>query len=369
MMKILQVLPALNAGGVERTTIEVAEALKAGGHEAYVACAGGRMEEQLAAVGGHLHKIKIGSKNPLKLRAHTKALIDIIRTQKIDLVHARSRAPAWPAHAAARATNRPFVTTYHGIYNARSKMKRRYNAIMARGDVVIANSEFTKAHIIREHGTDPNKIVVIPRGVDMALFDPATISDDHIAEQRQAWKILPSQKAILLPGRLTRWKGQDIAIKALSKLDDNHILILLGDPQGRDKYVAEINNLARSLKVSERLRVPGHTQDVAMALASSDIVISASTEPEAFGRVMAEAQAMGRPVVATSHGGALETVLNGTTGLLVPPSNPQALADAIQSVLNWNTFDPAAARQRIGDQFSKKQLQNRTLGVYQQLLL
>ena len=369
MMKVLQVLPALNAGGVERTTIEVAEALTDAGHVAHVACAGGRMEGQLSAVGGHLHKIKIGSKNPLKLRAHTKALIDIIRTQKIDIVHARSRAPAWPAHAAARATHRPFVTTYHGIYNARSKLKRRYNAIMARGDIVIANSEFTKAHIIREHRTDPEKIVVIPRGVDMALFDPAIIAPDKIEQQRLSWDIAPSQKIILLPGRLTRWKGQGVAIKALAELPDDFVLVLMGDAQGRNKYVEELKTLASSLGVTERIRLPGHTDAVSLALSSADIVISASTEPEAFGRVMAEAQAMGKPVVATAHGGAMETVLDGQTGQLVPHSDAYALADAIKSVMNWTHFGPVKTRARIGDQFSKKQLQDRTLGVYQQLLL
>ena len=206
-MNILQVVPELNAGGVERTTIEVAQALNARGHTPHVVSAGGRLEDELRAAGGVLHRLRVGSKNPMSLRRNTKELIDIIKTNKIDIVHARSRAPAWPARAAAQATNTPFVTTYHGIYNAKSGLKRRYNAIMAKADIVIANSEFTKKHIMAEHGTADENIVVIPRGVDMALFDPSKICATDIAQMRTKWGVVDGDKVVLLPGRLTRWKG------------------------------------------------------------------------------------------------------------------------------------------------------------------
>ena len=368
-MNVLQVLPELEAGGVERTTIEVSEALTRAGHGAFVVCAGGRMEPSLIQAGGQLHKLDIGSKNPFHYRKNVRNLVDIIRSENIDIVHARSRAPAWPAYAAAQKTGAHFVTTYHGIYNARSNLKRRYNSIMAKGQIIIANSEFTKSHIIREHGTAPDKIVVIPRGVDMMMFDPKKVSKADIQKQRADWNIPQDGYVVLLPGRLTRWKGQLVAVRALEKLEDDVHLVLLGDPQGRSEYVSEINGLASSLGLSDRLRIPGHSDSMPIALSAADLVISASTDPEAFGRVLAEAQAMKRPVIGTSHGGAMETVLEQETGLLVPPSDPVALADAVQSVRNWRSYDGEIARDRIGIHYSKAQLQEKTLAVYSQLLL
>ncbi len=368
-MNVLQVLPELEAGGVERTTIEMCEALTRAGHGAFVVCAGGRMEAALSDAGGQLHRLDIGTKNPLHYRKNVRNLIDIIRSENIDIVHARSRAPAWPAYAAAQKTGAHFVTTYHGIYNARSNLKRRYNAIMAKGQIVIANSEYTKSHIIREHATPSDKIAVIPRGVDMAVFDPKNISNEDIQRQRSDWDIPEGAYVILLPGRLTRWKGQLVAIRALEKLQSNVHLVLLGDAQGRSDYVAEIRNLTKNLNLSERVRIPGHSDSMPAALSAADLVISASTDPEAFGRVLAEAQAMMRPVIGTSHGGAMETVLEQETGLLVPPNDPVALADAVQSVRNWRAYNGAIARDRIGLHYSKAQLQEKTLAVYTQLLL
>ncbi len=368
-MKVLQVVPNLNAGGVERTTLEIVEALVQNGHEGHVVSAGGRMESELTELGGILHRLDIGSKNPLKLRRNTKALIDLVKRLNIDIIHARSRAPAWAAHAAAKATRRPFITTYHGIYNARSSLKKRYNAIMARGDIIIANSAFTKAHILSEHGTSENRITVIPRGVDMIQFDPARITAGQIDGFRSAWNIGPNDKAILLPGRLTRWKGPLVAIEALANLPAHYHLILMGDAQGRDTFISEIGSKAEELEVDDRLHVAPHTKDIAAALMAADVVISASTDPEAFGRVMAEAQAMQRPVIASAHGGALETVVPGLSGFLVPPAHPDALAAAIKKALNWPDYDGPAVRARIAENFSKTHLQTETLALYKQLVV
>lgn len=368
-MRVLQILPELNAGGVERTTLEIAEILSANGHVPHICSNGGRMEPAFAPLGAKLHSLNIGSKNPLKLRGNTKKLIDIIKSEKIDIVHARSRAPAWPAHAAAKATARPFLTTYHGIYNARSRTKKRYNAIMARGDLIIANSQFTRDHILKEHGTDPNIIRVIPRGVDMTLFDPDAVTPNARKHQRQNWKIGPGQKVLLLPGRLTRWKGQLVAVKALSRLPKDWVLVMMGDAQGRQKYVAEIIALAREQGLSDRIRLPGHSDQVPAALMASDIVLAPSTDPEAFGRTVAEAQAMGRPVIASAHGGPMETVEIGKTGNLVAPGDPEALAEAIKNMALQTNYDPNYARTHILKNFSKSQLQSKTLAVYQELLM
>lgn len=367
-MNILQVVPDLHAGGVERTTLEIAEALIANGHKAHVASAGGRMEEAFTTMGGVLHKFDVGSKNPLHYIGNRAKLIDIIKHHNIDIVHARSRMPAWPAYAAAKATGTHFVTTYHGIYNAKSALKRGYNAIMTKGEIIIANSAFTKDHIINEHGTDPSRIQVIARGVDMSRFDPLHITRDAITAQRQAWGVKDEQKLILLPGRLTRWKGQLVAIEALSHLPDNIALVCLGDAQGRDEYVSEMDKLAASLNLSERVKRPGHSTDMPTALMAADVVISASTDPEAFGRIAAEAQAMGIAVVATDHGGAKETVLDAQTGFRVPPSDARALSEGIAKALDWPDYDPQAARTHIEDNFSKARMQGDTLGVYDALL-
>ena len=374
-MNVLQVVPELNAGGVERTTIEIAQALSAQGHVAHVASLGGRMEDELAKAGGILHRLEIGSKNPLSLRRNTKALIEIIRKHKIDIVHARSRAPAWPASAAARATHVPFITTYHGIYNARSRLKRRYNAIMAKGDIVIANSIYTKNHIIQTHGIEESRIKVIPRGVNMDVFDPRRFNLEDCAARRQRWGVCEDARVLLLPGRLTRWKGQLVALEAFAKLArdmDNIVLVLLGDAQGRDEYVRALNDKAESLNISDKVVLAPHSRNMPLALAASHIVLAPSIEPEAFGRVIIEAQAMEKLVVASAHGGAMSTMIDGFTGALVPPGDITALAEGIKSVLDMPAskylVNARAARERIGEHFSEKRMKDATLDVYKQVL-
>lgn len=366
-MNVLQLTPELNAGGVEGTTLEVAEALIAAGHGAHVVSAGGRMEAELLAMGARLHRMDIGSKNILTYGARVQALKNIIQKHKIDIVHARSRAPAWPGLAAARKMNIPFLATYHGIYNAKSALKRRYNAVMTKGPLTIANSNMTKDHIMREHGLDPDRIIVIPRGVDMTYFDHAVIADKDIAQTRKAWGLAAGDCAVLLPGRLTTWKGQPIAILALAALPARVKLIIMGDPQGRERYVTTLKSLADAQAVTSRVILAPHNMNMPLMIASSDIILSTSIEPEAFGRVAIEAQAMGKPIIATAHGGTLETVLPGQTGLWVSPGDSAALSQAIVKILEGASFDPAFARAHIQAQFSKQQLQEKTLRVYQQL--
>lgn len=364
-MNVLQILPDLNAGGVERTVLETVEVLVANGHGAHVLSNGGRLVPALEAIGGVHHTAAIGSKNILSVPWRIAGVRRLIADNKIDIVHARSRAPAWPAMFAARAERVPFVTTYHGVYNAKSALKRGYNSVMAKGDIVIANSNFTSEHIIREHGTDPHKIVVIPRGVDMAVFDPARIPKDIVSARRAAWSVPDAATLILLPGRLTRWKGQTVAIDALSYLPPDTHLVLLGDPQGRDDYVAELKSQADALNLAARVHIPGHDSDVAAAYLAADVVICPSTDPEAFGRTAAEAQAMGRPVIAADHGGAVEVVEQGVTGWRKPPGDAKALAGAIRRVEDLTGLP--GARDRIAAKYSKTALQSSLLRVYTDL--
>lgn len=363
---VLQVLPALDAGGVERTTIEVAEALVEAGHGAYVVSGGGRLVQRLTKTGATHFTARIGSKGLFSFPWRVAALRKLIVMNKIDIIHARSRAPAWAAWRAALAEGIPFVTTYHGIYNEGFLGKRRYNSIMARGDLVIANSNFTAEHIKATHKTPEARIRVIPRGVDMDVFDPEAVSPVRIEAVWKKWAVKSEDRVILLPARLTRWKGQTVAIKALAKLPEDTVLVCAGDPQGRDDYVNELRKLAEKLGVAGRLRLPGHEPDMAAAYLAADRVTTPSTDPEAFGRTAAEAQAMGRWVVATNHGGALDVIEAGRTGALVPPGDPDALARALLGVPG--TYDGASARARVEAHFSKRSLQNATLNVYEEVL-
>lgn len=365
-MNVLQILPDLNAGGVERTVLETVEALCSNGHGAHVLSAGGRLVPELEALDGIHHAGQIGSKNILTVPWRIAGIRRLIAEHKIDIIHARSRAPAWPAFFAARAEKIPFVTTYHGIYNASSALKRFYNSIMAKGDSVIANSHYTCEHIIREHGTDPDSIIIIPRGVDMAAFDPKLISTKTIAERRRKWSVPTDAKLILLPARLTRWKGQTIAIDAMKHLSEDYHLVLLGDAQGRDAYVAELNAQANSLGLSDQVQLAGHDTDIAAAYLAADIVICPSTDPEAFGRTAAEAQAMGRPVIASDHGGAVEVVEHGVGGWRVPAGDARALANAIQRSDKLTGI--SSSRERIGREFSKIALQSALLRAYKDVM-
>jgi hypothetical protein len=213
-LTVLQVTPELNAGGVERTTLEIAEAISRAGGLALVATAGGRLEPDLKTTGGELIRIPAASKNPITLIANAFKLAKVARERHVQIIHARSRAPAWSALLAARMAKVPFVTTYHGIYNAKSPLKAFYNSVMARGDAIIANSEFTREHILTNHDVMPERITAIPRGVDLDVFDPAKISADEIAALRTKWGVQPNQCVVLVPARLTRWKGQMILIEA-----------------------------------------------------------------------------------------------------------------------------------------------------------
>lgn len=374
-MNILQIVPELNAGGVERTVLEIAEALVENGHSAHVASAGGRLAPALEKLGATSHILPLASKNPFSIRPNAKALCDIIRKNNIDIVHARSRAPAFAAKRAAKKTNTHFVTTYHGIYNAKSALKRRYNRIMASGEIVIANSEFTKAHILQEHGIGPERIVVIPRGVDTKAFNPKHIDAQTIKTQREIWNVPQDGIVLLLPARLTRWKGQALAIEAFSGLNTLSVklhLVLLGDAQGRDHYVDALKSAVKSAALEDRVHFANHTENIPAAYGASTLVLVPSIEPEAFGRTAIEAGAMQKPVIASNHGGTQETVIDGQTGVLFRPGDVQALRFAIEKLLNMSNAKRAqmgaAARPHICQKYSTAQLQKATLDVYNRLL-
>jgi glycosyltransferase involved in cell wall biosynthesis len=371
------VVPALDAGGVERTTIEVAAALVRAGHRALVASRGGRLAGELEAVGGELVVLPMDAKDPLTIWRNAQRLAELAREQNVSLLHARSRAPAWSALWAARRLGLPFVTTYHGIYKSGFAGKRLYNSVMARGDIVIANSFYTRAHVIAEHRLDPERVVAIPRGVDLDQFDPARVSRERVAALRAAWGLgAESGLILLLPARLTRWKGQKLAIEAFAQAlrgsASSPMLILAGDSQGRHGYVEELMHAISKHELTDRVRLVGHVSDMPAALAAADVVLAPSLEPEAFGRVAAEAQAMARPVVAADCGGFTETIVAGDTGLLTPPGDRDALAAAIEDMMAMGPEGRAAmgakGSARARRLYAASALQEATLRIYDQLL-
>jgi glycosyltransferase involved in cell wall biosynthesis len=290
----------------------------------------------------------------------------------VDLIHARSRAPAWSALAAARRLGLPFVTTYHGVYNARSPLKRGYNGVMARGDLVIANSHFTAAHLIAAHGTDPARVVIIPRGVDLARFDPAAVGPERAGALATAWALDADdpRPVVMLPGRLTGWKGQGLLLDAIPFVAASARYVLVGGGAAKPAFEAAL----RARVAAEGLPVTfaGHCADMPAALALADLVVCPSLEPEAFGRTAIEAQAMARPVIAADHGGARETVLPGETGWLTAPGDAGALACAMSQGLALSKAQRleigARGRAHVAQHFSTAALQQATLGVYRRLL-
>jgi glycosyltransferase involved in cell wall biosynthesis len=368
---VLQVVPRLVSGGVERGTVEIAAALAAAGWKAVVVSEGGPMVREIERAGGIHVALPLASKNPLVMHANIGRLANIIREHGIDIVHARSRAPAWSAWAAVRRTGVHFVTTFHNAYGAENAVKRLYNSVMARGEVVIAISDFVAEHVASVYGVPRERIRVVHRGVDIKRFDPDKVRAERIIKLMEEWRLPDGMPVVMLPGRLSRWKGHLVLIEAMVHLNRPTVQCLLvgsGSPSYR-KAIAEAIAHARA---PGNFRLLENCTDMAAAYKLADVVISPSTEPEGFGRVIVEAQAMGRPVIATAHGGAVETVLDKKTGWLVPPGDSEALAEAIARSLDLAPEErramAARAIEHIRKDFTSETMAARTLAVYEKLL-
>lgn len=364
----------MQSGGVERGTIEIAEAIIAKGWRAVVASEGGRMADELQRKKAEHITLPLATKNPFKIWRNAAKLTSLIQREDISLIHARSRAPAWSAYLAAKRTGIPFVTTFHGTYNFKSKLKKRYNSVMTRGDLVIAISTHIAKHLRQEYEVSGSKIRLIPRGADRRRFDPALVQPMKMQELSAIWGVGDDHPPlILLPGRLTRWKGQHIFIEALSKLkNQDWMAVIMGDDKGHHTYRESLQAQIAELGLQEKIRFAPNTAHMPEAYALCSLVVSASVEPEAFGRIPVEAQAMGKLIIATNHGGATETVLDGKGGWLVEPDNAQALADAMDEALGLDE----ATRDEIRStgyahavkHYTTEQMQEKTIAVYEELL-
>ena len=369
---VMQVLPRLETGGVERGTVDITTALTAAGRRAIVVSAGGSMVREIERAGGQHFTLPVDSKNPMTMRKNIAALTELIRTKNIGVVHARSRAPAWSARAAAERANIPFMTTFHGTYNFNNRVKKAYNAVMAKGERVIAISDFIGRHVADEYDVPEDRIRVIPRGIDLETFNPNAVSAERMIQLSQAWRLPDESPVVMLPGRLTRWKGQSVLIEAARRLARPDVRVLLvGDDQGRTGYREDLEAQIGRIGAEGIIHLTGPCRDMAAAYMLADVVVSASTDPEAFGRVAAEAHAMGRPVIASDHGGACETVIAGETGWLVPPGDADALAQALRTALAMTGEERETLARRaithIRDNFTKSQMCAATLAVYDEL--
>jgi glycosyltransferase involved in cell wall biosynthesis len=380
---ILQVVPRLDTGGSELATIEIAEALTQAGASALVATEGGRMATAVTEAGGEIVALPMASKNPFTILANARRLARLIEERSVDLVHARSRAPAWSALIAARAMGRPFVTTYHGAYGSPGPFKTIYNSVMARGDRVIANSRYTAGLIARRHRLAPERIRVIYRGIDLSKFDPEAIDQTRLARLRASWGASERQPVVLQAARLTGWKGQRLVIEAARQLQSENrlrdaVFVQAGDAQGREAYRNELEQLIASSGLAGRVKLVGHCDDMPAAFAIAQVAVIASTSAETFGRTSIEAQAMGCPVIVSAVGAAPETIIparpgeQGYTGWVVPCDDPHAIAERVAQVLALSPKERTAlgarARSHVAATFTLRHMQRATLSVYDELL-
>jgi glycosyltransferase involved in cell wall biosynthesis len=341
-LKVLQVIPKLGYGGAETGCYDLAHYLPENNCSSFIVTSGGELLKFIDQKKVKLIKLPVHSKNPALILFNSVALIFIILFHNISIVHARSRAPAWSCLIATKITRRKFVTTFHGTYNFKNSIKKFYNSVMVRSNLIIAGSNFIFSHVQENYSKYLNlkkKFLVIFRGINVDYFDPSTLLVAEENDLLSSWGVTSEKKIILMPGRLTTWKGQELFIEALNLVNKElgHLsfyAVILGSDQGRDIYTKKIKRLAEQYRLIPQLKFVEHCKNMPLAYKVSNLVVSASIEPEAFGRVAVEAQSMEKPVIASNIGGSNETVVNNISGFLFESNNPESLSKRIIEVLN-----------------------------------
>ena len=379
-MKILQVIPKLGYGGAETGCYDLAHFLFEKNCKSFIATSGGALTKFIKKEKVKIFKLPVHSKNPLIMLANIFLLSLIIIIYNIDIVHARSRAPAWSCSVACFLTGRKFVTTFHGTYNFSSSLKKTYNSIMVRSNLVIAGSNFIFAHINENYSkylNGKNKLMVIFRGINLDYFSKKNISLSKRDKLLAEWNISREKITILLPGRLTAWKGQEMFIESINIIKEdynksNFQAVILGSDQGRNVYTKKLYNLVQRYQLNNQIKFISHCKDMPNAYDLADIVVSSSVEPEAFGRVAVEAQAMEKPIIASDLGGSKETIVNGKSGILFNPGDPRELAKEINKLLE---LDKEAlnsigneGRKNVSKKFDVEKMCQTTFKEYQKLL-
>ena len=379
-IKVLQVIPKLGYGGAETGCYDIAHYLPENGCESFIVTSGGELTKFVDKKKVKLIKLPVHSKNPLLILINTILLIGIILFFKISIVHARSRAPAWSCLFATKLTNRKFVTTFHGTYNFSGKFKKFYNSVMVRSDLIIAGSNFIFSHIKENYSEflkSQKKFLVIFRGINVDYFDSSTKLEKDEENLLQKWNINDEKKIILMPGRLTSWKGQELFIEAINlvKIElgyEAFHAVILGNDQGRDLYKKKLIRLTEQYHLSKQIKFIDHCEDMALAYKVSDIIVSASIEPEAFGRVAVEAQSMEKLIIASNIGGSNETIIDQKTGFLFKSGDAKSLS---KKIIHGLTMDETSrnlmgkeGRNNIIKKFNVEKMCFSTYSEYKRLL-
>ena len=379
--RILQIIPNMEIGGAERTVLEITSFLKDTNFSSLVLTSGGKLIDDLEKANIEVIKLKIDKKNPYSIIINFFLFIKIFREKKINLVHVRSRAPAWSAIFAAKKLGIPVLTTWHGHVSNSSFIKKIYNSIMLKGDAVIANSIYTAENISKIYGINKSKIDIIPRGVDVNNFKKSDINSHEIAKIKENWKIFDKEKVIiLLPARLTKWKGHEVAIEAINLLKGesffkNIVCLFAGEQKNSEKYIHNLNRLISSYSLEKKIRLIGKVENMPLAYHASDVILSPSIEPEPFGRIPIEAQASGKIIISCDAGAVKDTIKSGKnfTGFKAIPNNSESLADKIKIALKMENEEIQGMQKRaimnVKNNFSLESMCKKTLEVYNRLLI
>ena len=379
--RILQIIPNMEIGGAERTVLEITSFLKDTNFSSLVLTSGGKLIDDLEKANIEVIKLKIDKKNPYSIIKNFFLFIKIFREKKINLVHVRSRAPAWSAIFAAKKLGIPVLTTWHGHVSNSSFIKKIYNSIMLKGDAVIANSIYTAENISKIYGINKSKIDIIPRGVDVNNFKKSDINSHEIAKIKENWKIFDKEKVIiLLPARLTKWKGHEVAIEAINLLKGesffkNIVCLFAGEQKNSEKYIHNLNRLISSYSLEKKIRLIGKVENMPLAYHASDVILSPSIEPEPFGRIPIEAQASGKIIISCDAGAVKDTIKSGKnfTGFKAIPNNSESLADKIKIALKMENEEIQSMQKRaimnVKNNFSLESMCKKTLEVYNRLLI
>ncbi len=379
-LKVLQVIPKLGYGGAETGCFDIAHYLPENNCKSFIVTSGGELLKFVDRKKVKIFKLPVQSKNPLLIFINSIILIGIILLNNISIVHARSRAPAWSCLFASKLTGRKFVTTFHGTYNFKSNLKKLYNSVMVRSDLIIAGSNFIFSHIKENYSrylNNKKKFLVIFRGINVDYFDSSTTLESDEKKLLKHWDIEKDKKIILLPGRLTSWKGQEVFIEAINLINteigyEAFYAVILGSDQGRELYKKKLIRLSEQYRMSKQIRFIDNCKNMALAYKVSDIIVSASNEPEAFGRVSVEAQSMGKPIIASNIGGSNETIINEKTGFLFESNNAKSLSKKILRVLNMDETSlkmiGVEARKNVTQRFNVEKMCFSTYSEYKRLL-
>jgi len=379
-LKVLQVIPKLGYGGAETGCFDIAHYLPENNCESFIVTSGGELLKFVDKKKVKIFRLPVQSKNPLLIFINSIILIGIILLNNISIVHARSRAPAWSCLFASKITGRKFVTTFHGTYNFKTNFKKFYNSVMTRSDLIIAGSNFIFSHIknnYSEYLNDKKKLMVIFRGINVDYFDASTTLESDEKKLLKKWDIEKDKKIILLPGRLTSWKGQEVFIEAINLINielgyEAFYAVILGSDQGRELYKKKLVRLSEQYRMTKQIRFIDHCKNMALAYKVSDLVVSASNEPEAFGRVSVEAQSMEKPIIASNIGGSNETIIDEKTGFLFSSNNAKSLSKQILRVINMEETSlkivGIEGRKNITQRFNVEKMCFSTYSEYKRLL-